>query len=324
MTSFDNPGIDVPTNELAVRRTKLKISFTNHQREAVMATSNRRKNLFEVCRSEMVLRGYSHKTVKSYLSWIRSLVEFSKPKHPRDLTNQDIRDYLIYLIDEKKYARASVNQAFNAIRFLYVELYKHDFVIENIPRPKRGRPLPKVLSEEEVIKLIDVTENLKHKAILLIIYSSGLRVGEAVKLRIEDIDSDRMLVHVRKAKNLKDRYTLLAPSMLEILREYYKEYKPQVWLFEGQRPGKSYTVRSVEKVFEKAKQKAGIIKPLTVHSLRHTFATHFVEQGGDIRVVQELLGHVQRKTTEIYLHISERTLQKLQSPLEQIMKTKQP
>lgn len=229
---------------------------------------------------------------------------------------------------EKEYARSSVNQAFNAIRFLYVELYKQDIKIEDIPRPKRGRPLPKVLSEEEVGRLFDALPNLKHKAILMLIYSSGLRVGETVKLQINDIDSDRMLLHVRNGKGIKDRYTILAPSMLEVLRKYYKKYRPELWLFEGKRKGKPYTVRSVEKVFEKAKKKAGIIKPVTVHSLRPPIAigvaTHFLDNWGDIRVVQELLGHARRKTTEIYVHISERTLQKLQSPLERIMKKIKP
>jgi integrase/recombinase XerD len=284
-----------------------------------MNKTDRTGNLYDVCRTELTLRGYSPSTIKSYLSWIRSLVEFARPLHPRELDEDDIRNYMLYLIENKKLARSTVNQAFNAVRFLYVELYKREFIIESVPRPKRARQLPKVLSVNEVARLIDATSNLKHKALLMLIYSSGLRAGESVHLKLEDIDSSRMLVHVRRGKGAKDRYTLLAPSMLPVLRDYYRKYRPRTWLFEGVRSGKPYSVRSVEKVFEQARARAGIVKPVSVHTLRHSFATHLLEQGVDIRLIQELLGHVRLKTTEIYLHISEKTLKEVKSPLERVM-----
>lgn len=280
--------------------------------------------LFETLRRDMRLKNYSQKTIKAYVSCLRSFVLYFRPKHPRELTEADIRMYLLHLIEQERLAAATVNQAFNALRFLYVELYKMPFAIGNIPRPQKESKLPVVLSQDEVIRIFNAVDNLKHKTILMLIYSAGLRVGESVRLRIEDIDSGRNLIHLRGAKGKKDRYTLLAGSVVESLRDYYKQYKPKDFLFEGGSGRRHYSERSVQHVFERAVEMAGVRKQVTVHSLRHSFATHLLEGGTDLRFIQELLGHNSSKTTEIYTHVSNKSLGRITSPLDQAMQQVKP
>ena len=218
----------------------------------------------------------------------------------------------------------------NVLRFLYVELYKLPFVIGSIPRPKRARKLPDILSPEEVMSIFDCVDNLKHQSILMLIYSAGLRIGEAVRIKATDIDSKRKLIHIRNAKGKKDRYTLLSEFVLEKLRLYYKEYKPKEFLFEASPPNRFFgrrggngrvhlAERSVQNVFQRAVEKAGIKKKVTVHTLRHSFATHLLEGGTDLRYIQELLGHSSSKTTEIYTHVSKKSIEKIISPLDKAM-----
>lgn len=287
-------------------------------------TSPAQPTLFAVLREELRLRNYSHKTYKAYKSCLRSFVHYFTPRHPRDLTNEDIRSYLFYLIDHERLAASTVNQAFNAIRFLYVELYKMPFSIKGIPRPQKEHVLPNVLSQDEVLRIFSHVSNLKHKTLLMLIYSAGLRVGESVRLKISDIDGERKMIHLRGAKGKKDRYTLLSDSVLVTLREYYKEYKPKEYLFEGQGEREHLSERSIQEVFRRAVKSAGIKKPITVHGLRHSFATHLLENGVDLRYIQELLGHNSSKTTEIYTHVSKKSLGKIINPLDQaLQQTKQ-
>jgi integrase/recombinase XerD len=274
------------------------------------------KTLYQESVEELSHGVNSHKTAKAYISCLRSFVRHFHPQHPRQLTENDIRSYLLHLLEEKHKAAATVNQVFNALRFLYVELYKMPFAIGSIPRPKKEKRLPVVLDKSEALRIFDAVENLKHKTILMLIYSAGLRVGEAVRLRIEDVDSTRRLIHLKGAKGKKDRYTLLSDVVLERLREYYKEYKPKEYLFEGAVGRKHLAERSVQSVFERAAKTAGIRKPVSVHSLRHSFATHLLEGGVDLRYIQELLGHSSSKTTEVYTHVSQKTLGKIVSPLD--------
>ncbi|MBI5475077.1 MAG: site-specific integrase [Ignavibacteriae bacterium] len=275
------------------------------------------------------MRKHSQKTIKSYQSCLRTFVQYIKPKHPRDATDADIREFLLHLLDSEDYAASTVNQVINALRFLYVELYKRPMVLGDIPRPLKEKKLPDVLSLEEVAQVFDATDNLKHKALLMVTYAGGLRVGEAVRLRIEDIDSGRMMTHVRKAKGRKERYTLLGESALAILREYWKVYHPREWLFEGQRrrgersPTRHLSVRTAQEVFEMATANAHIGKPVSYHTLRHSFATHLLEAGVDLRYIQELLGHSSSKTTEIYTHVSKKRMEQIQSPLDLMMRSKQ-
>lgn len=193
----------------------------------------------------------------------------------------------------------------------------------DLERPKKEKKLPEILSKNEISKLLKAVKNLKHKAILYLVYSAGLRVGEVVKLKPTDIDSDRMLIHIIQGKGKKDRYTILSETALSILRKYVKVYKPEHWLFPGQHPDKHLTERSVQKVFDNARIDAKIRKDVSVHNLRHSFATHLLEGGVNLRYIQELLGHSSSKTTEIYTHVTQKNLSNIISPLDTIMMNKE-
>jgi len=275
--------------------------------------------LYEALQQDMRLRNYSPKTIKAYQSWIRDLAQYCSPCDLRELTSSGIRNYLLHLIQDNSLAASSVNQVVNALRFLYVELYKMPFSIQDIPRPKKERKLPDIITQGEVIRILDTVTNLKHRTILMLIYSAGLRVGEAVRLKVNDIDSQRNLIHIRGAKGKKDRYTVLSRVLLEKLREYYKVYKPREYLFEGGNGRIHLAERSVQNVFKRAVKIAGIKKQITVHTLRHSFATHLLESGTDLRYIQEILGHASSRTTEIYTHVSKQILGKIVSPLDQAM-----
>lgn len=271
----------------------------------------------------------SPKTIKSYMSCLRSFVGHFRPRHPRELSNQDIRGYLLHLLEKENLSPATVNQIFpalrdpekrdNALRFLYVELYKKPFVIGSLPRPKMERKLPVVLSEDEVKNILDSVGNFKHRLLLMLLYSGGLRLGEVLRLRAEDIDGDRKLIHIRGGKGMKDRYTLLSDAVLTGLRDYWKVYRPVKWLFEGAEKGKPLSPRSVQKIFRRAVEKSGVHKDVSVHTLRHSFATHLLEQGVDLRYIQALLGHSSSKTTEIYTHVSRSVLGNIRSPIDRIL-----
>lgn len=187
-----------------------------------------------------------------------------------------------------------------------------------IKRPRKDKKLPVVLSKEEVAGILSSVENLKHRAILMLVYSAGLRVSEVVKLKLADIDNNRMLIHIKGAEGKKDRYAMLSKMALETLREYWGQYKPEQWLFEGVRKGRHLSTRTVEKILEHARERAGIIKAVTVHTLRHSFATHLLEAGTDLRYIQELLGHANSKTTEIYTHVSAKNIGQIKSPLDSL------
>jgi site-specific recombinase XerD len=193
-------------------------------------------------------------------------------------------------------------------------------MVETLPRPKKERKLPSVLGYDEVVRILNSVTNEKHKTILFMVYSAGLRVGEVVRLKVGDIDSSRMLIRVRQGKGMKDRYTMLSEIALTQLRKYYQLYKPETWLFTGFKNEGHLTERTVQRVFEEARDKAGVSKDATVHTLRHSFATHLLESGTDLRYIQELLGHSSSKTTEIYTHVTEKSIVKIQSPLDKLMK----
>ncbi len=290
--------------------------------ESVAATAVAQPGLLETVRQEMRLRNYSHKTIKAYLSCLRMFIRHIHPKHPREACDADLRTFVLYLIEREQYASSTINQVINALRLLYVDLYGRPMVLGKLPRPRKERKLPVVLSEGEVRRLFDELPNLKHKAMLMVVYSAGLRVGEVVRLHWEDLDEERSMMHIRGGKGKKDRYTILSGIVVQALQRYWKVYQPREWLFEGQEPGKPYSIRSAEKVFHQAAHRAGIDKDVSIHSLRHAFATHMLEQGTDVRYVQDLLGHESIKTTEIYTHVSRRKINQLRSPIEDVMQPK--
>lgn len=207
------------------------------------------------------------------------------------------------MVNQKKVAASTLNIIISALKFYYGEVLQKNFIYE-IKRPKKDKKLPVVLGNEEVKRILNAISNIKHKVILMLVYSGGLQVGEIIKLRPEDIDSNRKLIYIRASKGRKDRYTLLSNVALQTLREYWKKEKPQKWLFPSWNKEKHITARTVQKIFQNACKKDGISKDVSVHSLRHSFATHLLESGIYLRYIQEPLGHKSSKTTEIYTHLS--------------------
>ncbi|MGE5474947.1 MAG: tyrosine-type recombinase/integrase [Ignavibacteriales bacterium] len=264
---------------------------------------------------ELKLRGYTQKTRKNYIGHIRRIAGYFN-KDISLLTTDEIKGYLLDVMDKQDKSLTYGSQALSAIKFLFNTILDRNEVIESIPRPRKEKKLPNVLSREEIIRIFDCIDNKKHRAILFLIYSSGLRIGEAIRLKISDIDSTRMLVHVYQGKGRKDRYSVLSKVALDELRAYVKKYRPDNWLFPGEDEERFINERSIQRAFEKACDKAGIIKRVTVHTLRHSFATHLLEGGTDLRYIQELLGHASSKTTEIYTHVTQKSIRNIESPLD--------
>jgi integrase/recombinase XerD len=264
------------------------------------------------------LKGYSFKTRKVYLGQLRRMLEhFKKPAE--EISESEIKTYLFDLLENKKASHSYVNQTISAIKFLYNDVLKGPKFNFKLPRPKRQHKLPKVLSFDEVMKILSSLKNLKHIAILYLVYSAGLRVSEVVSLKIADIDPSRMQIHVVQGKGDKDRYTILSLMAYEKLKQYLEIYKPDYWLFPGAKNKGHLSVRSAESIFERAHTSARINKDVSIHCLRHCFATHLYEAGVDIRLIQQYLGHESSKTTEVYTHISEDIMRKVQSPLDMMM-----
>ena len=268
--------------------------------------------------TELKLMGYSPKTFKVYRGHIERFLCYTG-KDVNSLEAGDASEYLLYLLEDQKDSHSYVNQALSAIKFLCVNILKRDEIVGNLPRPKKEHKLPDVLSQQEVVRILSEARNFKHRALLFLIYSAGLRVGEVVRLSLRDIDSERKLIHVRQGKGRNDRYTVLSDVAWRELSRYIQEYRPEGWLFHGQKPDMHINERTVQKVFENACISAGISKDVSVHALRHSFATHLLEEGTDLRYIQELLGHKSSKTTEIYTHVSERDIRRIRSPLDRLL-----
>ncbi|MFH1293773.1 MAG: site-specific integrase [Pseudomonadota bacterium] len=264
---------------------------------------------------DMKLRRFSPRTISCYLACMRNVaVHFSKS--PAELGEDEIRGYLHYLIEERKASQAVISQSYSALKFFFEKTLQKHWNVLRIPRSRQRKKLPGVLSKQEVELIFSATTNLKHRAILMTVYSAGLRVGEVTRLKVSDIDSERMMIRVNEGKGLKDRYTLLGERNLEILRLYYKAYRPSEWLFPGRSPSEPVSISAVQRVFKASVHKAGIKKKASVHTLRHCFATHLLESGTDLYYIQRLLGHKSAGTTSVYLHITGRDLSKIRSPID--------
>jgi integrase/recombinase XerD len=267
---------------------------------------------------ELRIRAYSPRTIKVYRGHIRRFVR-RVGRHPREVGAEGVRDYLHLLVREVNVSRAYLNQAVSALKFLYGTVLELPLTVHGLPRPRRERKLPAVLSRGEVLRLLQAISNPKHRALLMVTYSAGLRLSEAVGLRVPDIDSERRLIRVRGGKGAKDRYTTLSDVTLATLRAYWRHARPRDWLFPGQRQGRHLSPRSVQHIVAAARTRAGISKPISVHTLRHSFATHLLEDGTDLRYVQELLGHSRPETTMIYTHVTRKDLARIRSPLDNIV-----
>lgn len=262
-------------------------------------------------------RRYSPNTIQTYLSLFEQFLKYFHEIKPEALNDAHVAEFQTYLVKEKRVSTSSQNQYINAIKFYFEKVLGRDKAYYHIERPIKEFKLPKVLSEKEVVGILNAVHNLKHKAMLLLVYSAGLRAGELINLRIDDIDGEQMRVFVRGGKGKKDRVTILSKKALETLRAYFKKFRPKEYLFEGQNGG-AYSTTSLRSVFSKAVKNSGVKKKITLHALRHSFATHLLEAGVDIRYIQVLLGHNSSRTTEIYTHITHKGWEKIQSPLDKM------
>jgi site-specific recombinase XerD len=267
------------------------------------------------------LKAYSTSTIRTYRNEFLQLLQLLKHKAVNELTADDIKRYMAYAMEKEGIKENTAHSRLNALKFYFEQVLKREKFFWDIPRPKKPMILPKLLNEKELGKLFNALINRKHKAMLFAAYSAGLRVSEIVNLKIKDIDSDRMQIFIEKAKGKKDRYVNLSPVLLDILRSYIRNYKPKpvTYLFESDYSKNAYPTRTVQQIFSNAKIKAGIKKDVGIHSLRHSFATHLLEKGTDIRYIKEILGHFNIKTTERYLHVARQKLINIISPLDDLV-----
>jgi integrase/recombinase XerD len=266
----------------------------------------------------LLSKRYSPSTIKTYSEALKSFLIFFREKPIGEITNEDVIVYNNEYILKNKLSSSYQNQIVNAIKLFFQTIRDTKMIVDKIHRPKRSKVLPNVLSKEEIKLILNAQSNIKHKMMLSLIYSCGLRRSELINLKPQDIDSKRNIVLLKNAKGKKDRITPLSPIILEMLRNYYNGYKPKTWLFEGQIVGEQYSEQSLQSVLKQALQKAGNTKPVTLHWLRHSYATHLLESGTDLRYIQELLGHSSSKTTEIYTHVSTKSIQQIKSPFDDL------
>jgi integrase/recombinase XerD len=261
-------------------------------------------------------RRYSPSTINTYLDSIRTFLKFYALKKIEDINNDDLIRFNNEYILANNYSASFQNQVVNAVKLFFKTIENSTLDVDAIHRPKRAKKLPNVLSKEEVKAILEAPTNIKHKAMLSLIYACGLRCGELLSLTPNDVDSKRKILSVKNAKGKKDRIVPLSEKIIVLLREYYKAVKPKYFLFEGQNKGFMYDDRSLQNVLKQSLAKTKITKPVTLHWLRHSYATHLLESGTDLRYIQEILGHSSSKTTEIYTHVSTQSIQQIKSPFD--------
>lgn len=266
---------------------------------------------------ELALKAYSDNTVRTYKHEFYQLLKVLGKQDVNELSADRLRDYFLYCIRDLKLTENTMHSRINTAKFYFEQVLKQEKFMFEIPRPKKPETLPKVIAIEDIRKLFDFTVNLKHNTMLKLSYGMGLRVSEIVNLKLVDIDSKTMQVFIERGKGKKDRYVNLPHSILEQLRHYYQVYKPVDYLFEGQY-GAKYSIRSAQKVFQVAMERANIKHVGGIHLLRHSFATHLLEAGTDIRFIQELLGHSNIKTTLRYTHVGRQNINQIKSPLDRL------
>jgi integrase/recombinase XerD len=283
----------------------------------LIALSDQNKIHIETFVDYLISKRYSESTVKTYKEALVVFLKFLN-KPAEEVTNDDVVTFNNDYIIKYKYSASYQNQVVNGIK-LFFKIIREKLIIEDlVQRPRREKTLPNVLSKEEVKAILSALTNLKHVSMLSLLYSCGLRCGELIRLKPEHIDSKRNILIVKQSKGKKDRIVPLSPKILDMLRSYYLQYKPQTYLFEGATPGTTYDSRSLQQVLKRALRFANINKPATLHWLRHSYATHLLEAGTDLRFIQEILGHSSSKTTEIYTHVSTRHLQAIKSPFDDL------
>jgi site-specific recombinase XerD len=274
--------------------------------------------LHDQMQEDLLLKAYSPNTQRSYLRCARNFAKHYM-RSPEEMGEQEVRDFLLHLVRDRQASPANLDMHVNALKFLYNVTLKRPEVVEGLSHPKRPKTLPVILSPEEVLQIFAAIRSVKHKAIIATAYAAGLRISEVCGLRIADIDSQRKRIHVRAGKGKKDRYVMLGESLLDLLRQYYQKARPQgEYLFPGYKPHRPICTTAVSQVLRQVVRETGLTKKVSMHTLRHCFATHLLEAGTDIRILQVLLGHSSIRTTLRYTHITDRLLQKLVSPLDMI------
>ena len=274
--------------------------------------------LHDRMKEDLLLKAYSPHTQRAYLGCARHFARHYL-RSPEEMGEQEIRGFLLYLVRDRKASPATLGMYINALKFLYNVTLKRPEAVKGISHPKRPKTLPVILSPEEVLRILAAVRSVKHKAIMATAYAAGLRISEVCGLRLADIDSQRRRLHIRAGKGKKDRYVMLGESLLALLRQYYQAARPEgEYLFPGQKPQRHITPSAVRQVLQRVIRQTGLVKRVTMHTLRHCFATHLLEAGTDIRILQVLLGHSSIRTTLRYTHITDRLVQKLVSPLDLI------
>jgi integrase/recombinase XerD len=275
-------------------------------------------DLILLFRKWMEHKRYGSSTIDTYSEIVRIFLKFIYPKNPYEVDSDDMVHFVNGYIIPNNLSYSYQNQAINGAKLFFREVIKSKLDVEKFERPRREHKLPNVLSKEEVKAILNSLSNVKHKAMLSLIYACGLRRSELLNLKPNNIDSKRGVLYILNSKGKKDRVIPISERIIEMLRDYYKLFKPKEWLFEGQQKSEQYSETSLQKVLKLALTEAGIKKPATLHWLRHSYATHLLESGTDLRYIQELLGHKSSKTTEIYTHVSTKSLQKIKSPFDDL------
>jgi integrase/recombinase XerD len=284
---------------------------------AVSRTNNETESLLLRFSNYLKERRYSERTIEHYIKRLRIFFNFSN-KNFLEITNEDVDNFNQNYILKNKLSATYQSQFVSALKIFYEKIPRKKLDIGHLERPKHGKFLPQIMTKEDVAHLLNSTNNLKHRAMLSLIYSCGLRRSELLNMKVADIDSKRNLIIIRHAKGDKDRVVPLSPKILEMLREYFKQYRPVTWLFEGQYPNTPYSGESLHRVFAGAMKKAGIKGDFSLHSLRHCFASHLLASGTNLKYIQELMGHRYLKTTEIYLHVGTKEIQNIKSPFDDL------
>ena len=274
--------------------------------------------LHDRMQEDLLLKAYSPHTQRAYLACARQFARHYL-RSPEEMGEQEVRGFLLHLARERKASPATLSMYVNALKFLYNVTLKRPEAVQGLAYPKRPKTLPVILSPEDVLRVLAAIRSVKYKAIIATAYAAGLRISEVCALRVSDIDSQHRRLHIRAGKGKKDRYVMLGESLLALLRQYYQAARPQgVYLFPGQKPQRPISTTAVSLVLRKVVRQTGLSKKVTMHTLRHCFATHLLEAGTDIRILQVLLGHSSIRTTLRYTHITDRLVQKLVSPLDMI------
>lgn len=271
--------------------------------------------LVEKFLTRLRVQRFSENTIENYKSQLIYFLKISNQYKPEDITDNQLEKFILWLVNEKNIGQSYQKAMLATLKKFYKEIFNREVNLSHLYPKRKENKLPKFLTQNEIKKIIDITENLKPKTIITTIYSCGLRLSELLELKISDIKSEQDCIVIRQSKGNKDRIVMLSPKLLDLLREYYKKYKPKEYVFEGQLGGK-YSARSVQQILKKSIEIAEIKTQASVHTLRHSYATHLLENGTDIRIIKELLGHNSIKTTEIYTHITDVQKHKLRSPLD--------